>query len=416
MEKNISKSKFWDNRIIRIIVSLLGAVLLWVIVTITVGDQITQKFDGVPVYFSGEDTLRETQKLVITDISHNTVSVTIKGTRRDIAKLSSENMTAVVDVSKITAIGNDHPGNFEISYPATVTASNLTRVSSSPLTVSFSVVRSQTKTIDVKGEFKGTIAEGYSQKPLEFNPETVKISGPESEISKVAYAWVVVDRENVSQTMTFDQSYILMDSEGKEVPLGNIKLERDTVSVTLSITATKEVPLTVDIVDGAGASAENIKISCVPETITIAGDTELVEGINKISLGTVDLASFGSTFEETFAIVLDNNITNVTGVTEAKVTIQVIGLETKKFNVTNISLTNLAAGLTGEVVTEAVEVILRGSAETLSQIKANNIRIVADMSELSSSKGEFEPPAKVYIDGFTGVGAIGKYSIYVKVT
>lgn len=46
------------------------------------------------------------------------------------------------------------------------------------------------------------------------------------------------------------------------------------------------------------------------------------------------------TFEDNYTIVLDNEITNVTGITDVKVTAQIIGLENKKFNVTNITTIN----------------------------------------------------------------------------
>ncbi len=417
MDKQPSKSKFWDNKIVWIIISILASVILWMYVTTILRDQTTRSFDGIPVEFIGEDALRDSRNLIITEKSHGTVSVRISGTRSDLAKLSSVNMKAIVDVSKVTSIGANNSSTFELSYPSTVESANYTRISSDPLLITYSVVRATSKTIDVKGVFNGTRADGFTLRPLEFNPDTVRISGPESEISRVANAWVVVDRQNVDKTVTFDQSYILVDSEGVEVPLGNIKLDTETVEVTLTVNATKEVPLTVDIVEGAGASLENIEITCIPETITIAGDGETLEGINKISLGTIDLTSFSAlTFEQSFPIVLDNNITNVKGVTEAKVTIKIMGLETKKFKVTNFSLINVTQGYTGEIENETMEVTLRGSPDVLKEVQANNIRLVADCVEQGTSSGEFEIPAKVYVDGFTGVGGVGEYILFVKIT
>ncbi|MEG1460015.1 MAG: CdaR family protein, partial [Oscillospiraceae bacterium] len=121
-----------------------------------------------------------------------------------------------------------------------------------------------------------------------------------------------------------------------------------------------------------------------------------------------------------YPIVLDNKISNMTGITEAKVAISVIGLETRKFNVTNISVKDLPEGRSSEIITENVEVTLRGSKAVLDKIKANNIRVVADLADLGGAAGVFQPIAKIYVDGFTDVGAIatgGKdYSIYVKIT
>lgn len=415
MDKKKVKSGILDSKFLWVVVSLLASVLLWVYVTTSEGDVIERTFDGVQVVFKGEENLLEKYELVISNVSSNTVSVRIRTTRREIAKLSSTQITAVVDVSKFSSKGI-YNSSLELEFPQGSDKSSIDIVNILPGNISFNIDKTSTKTVELEGSFVGTVAEGYAAHPIEFDPQTVTISGPESEISKVAYAWVEVDRDDVSKTIQFVSSYVLKDSDGNDIDLGNITLGDETVSVTVPVTSTKEVPLTVDLVEGGGATSENVKITCEPSTITIAGDAETLEGINKIVLGTVDLTSFASSFEDSFNIVLDNDISNVTGITEVKVTVEVIGLETKKFNVTNITTINGTNGKKATVVTENVEVTLRGKSNVLSKIAANNIRVVADLSDIGSTTGVFQPPAKVYVDGFTGVGAIGEYSVYVKIS
>ncbi len=413
MDKKNVKPSFLDNKFLWVVVSLLASILLWVYVTTSEGDVIERTYEGVQVVFKGQETLLDKEGLVISNVSSNTVSVRLRTTRREISKLTSSNIVAVVDVSKFNSKGI-YNQSVSIEFPTGSDTSALDVVSTLPNSISFNIDKTSTKTIDIKGRFAGSVAEGYAAHPIEFDPQTVTISGPESEISKVAYGWVEVDRENANKTIKFVSSYVLMDDRGNEIDINNIVLSDETVSVTVPITSTKEVPLSVDLVEGGGATSENVKITCEPSTITIAGDAEMLAGINKISLGTVDLSSFASSFEDTFAIVLDNKVSNVTGITEVKVTIQIIGLETKKFNVTNITTINGPSGRTGSIVTENIEVTLRGKSNVLSKIAANNIRVVADLTDIGSTAGVFQPPAKVYVDGFTEVGAIGEYSVYVK--
>lgn len=418
MDNKSNTNKLMDSKILWVIVSIIASILLWVYVTTTQGDIIEARVENVPVVFSGMDTIRDKDGLLVTNVSSQTVTIVVRGTRRDISKLSSANIVAAIDVSKIIAAGQ-HTSTLTITFPATVNRNTMTVVSTNPSSISFSIVKENSKSLEVKGEFTGTVAEGFAAKDPVISPSSVVINGPDSEINKVSYAKVVINREDVDKTLTFESDYILCDSDGNEVALGNIQLDTPLVSVTLPISATKEVPLTVDLIDGAGATVENVKISCDPETITIAGDAEILDGINKISLGTVDLSTFESTFEDTFQIVLNNDVSNVTGQTEAKVTIQVIGLATKKFNVSNISVTNPPEGRNVSILQENITVTLRGTEEVLQQIKANNIRAVADLSELAATTGEFQPSAKIIVDGFTGVGAIGEYGeykIYIKIT
>lgn len=414
MDKKNVKSSILDNKFLWVIVSLLASVLLWVYVTTSEGDVIERTFEGVQVVFKGQDTLLEKEGLVISNISSNTVSVRIRTTRREISKLSSSKIIAVVDVSKFNSNGN-YNQSVTIEFPSGSDVSSIDIVSTLPSSVSFNIDKTSTKTIELQGKFVGTVAEGYAAHPIEFDPQTVTISGPESEISKVVCGWVEVDRDSADKTIQFVSSYVLMDEDGNEIAPDNITFSDETVSVTVPITSTKEVPLSVDLIEGGGASAENVTITYEPSSITIAGDAETLDGINKISLGTIDLSSFASTFEDTYTIVLDNDITNVTGITQVKVTVAIIGLETKKFNVTNITTINGPSGRTASVITENIEVTLRGKSSVLSKIAANNIRVVADLTDVGGAAGVFQPPAKVYVDGFTGVGAIGDYSVYVKI-
>lgn len=412
--KSEAKKSIWDSRVFWAAISVVLSILLWVYVTTTNGDVSTTEFEGVQIVFRGEDTLREKEGLVISNPSANTVSVTLRASRRELSRLSSTNIIAVVDVSKINMKGN-FTLPLSLEYPTSVNGNNIDVVSSQPQSVYFYVDKTSTKSVEVKGEFVGSVVEGFVAGKLSFDPDTITLSGPQSELDKVSYAWVSIPRQDVDKTLEFDSAYTLMDSSGNQLALTNVKADSDTVSVTLPITSTKEVQLTVDVVEGAGATSENVKITVNPQTIIIAGDAKTLEGINKISIGTVDLSSFTLTFEDKFPILMDNEITNVTGLTEAKVTIEVIGLKTKRFSITNISVINVPSGHSAKLVTQAVDVTLRGSAEVIDKIQANNIRAVVDLSDIGSATGAIQPTAKISVDGYTGVGAIGEYPVYVDI-
>ena len=55
----------------------------------------------------------------------------------------------------------------------------------------------------------------------------------------------------------------------------------------------------------------------------------------------------------------------------------------------------------------------------ISQIKPENIRAVADLSSFKESTGTYMVPVKIYIDGFTDVGALkpasGENSISIEI-
>ncbi len=175
----------------------------------------------------------------------------------------------------------------------------------------------------------------------------------------------------------------------------------------------KDIPLQVELVEGAGATTANTKVTLTPDRITLAGDSAILEGMNRIILSTIDLTDFRTSFSETYTIPFDNSLRNISGVTEAKVDVEIVGLSTANYTVKNISVINVPDNIEAEIVTESLDVVLRGTQEQLDQLTAENIRAVADLSDYKDSTGSFMPHAKIYVDGFVDVGAVGNYPITV---
>ena len=88
------------------------------------------------------------------------------------------------------------------------------------------------------------------------------------------------------------------------------------------------------------------------------------------------------------------------------------GLDTQMFAVTNIKTTPPLNGHTVEVVTQNVLVKVRGRAEDLADIDVSQLRVVADLSDVTTL-GASKVNARVYLDGTSRVGVIGEYTVSV---
>ncbi len=411
MTKKAKAFKLFDSKAFWAAVSLLASVIIWNYVTGTQQTEINRTFNAVEVTFIGGETLRENESLVVTELLSESVTLRISGARSNIGKLDDSDIKAVVDLSKVAKEGvNKAVPTF--SYPAEVDESEIIMTSTTPEYIEFTVEKVTKKPVAVRGSFIGSVSPGYVAGEPECSPENVTVYGPSSVLDKISYAWATIGGEQVDRTRTASVAFTLMDENGNEIKSEAVTCDVDTISITLPISATKEVPLTVTLIDGAGALGENCIVTVVPDTITISGDTTIVAGINKISLATIDLTDFASTFEDTFPITLDNEIENLTGVTEATVRIEIPGLETKKLTVASIDYTNVPAGMTAAVITRSLEVTIRASAEVLKSIKSDNIRAVADLTDIRAT-GDVSVPVKIRIDGYTDAGAIGDYMITV---
>lgn len=419
MDEKIRKIKPNKNKIALVALALFCSILLWVYVTNQEGEVDEVTYTGVKVILEGEDAMRDSRGLIITSLDNNNMRVTVSGSPRVLARLSAADISAVIDLSTINKTGNYSQAP-KITFSSDFNSADLMANATSPVTVNFYVDKLSTRTIDVKGINNGSTAEGFSAEPLEFSPATVKISGPETVISKVDHAWIEVSREDVDGTLNFESTFVLRDKENNIIDDDSITLERDTVDVTLPVIAIKEVDLVIATVAGGGASDENIVKKFEPASkITLSGDAEVLEGVNSILLDTVDLSKVDGTYTETYAIVIPNDTEIIGNTREVTVTIEVVGLETKRVNipVENLSFINLTDGYAAEIMdTSLNNVTLRGSAAALEAVSAENVRAVADLIEYGTATGIFSVPVKVYVDGSTSVGAIGEYKLYISIT
>lgn len=408
MKKIYNSKAFW------MIVSLLASLAIWVYVTSVETDESKTTFRGVKVELVGEDILRDSKNLVVTDMDTSTVTVEVVGPRRIIGSLSSDQLVAQVDVSKLSRAAYTSQ-QYTIVYPDGTDTSKLSESRRTPETINFMVSAQTSKSIQVRGSFDGSLAEGYTAEMPVFEPSTITITGSEAYLKDVEYAWVTFGKENVDSTYSVETGFTLMDANNEPCSTTGISFSTDVVTATLPLLTLKEVNLDVNIIEGAGATKANTKITIDPVSVTLAGDSSLLAGMNKIILATIDLTDFSSTFTETYTIPIDNELKNTTGVTKATVTVEIVGLETKTFRVTNFSCINATEGYEADIITESKEITLRGTPEALAQIKAENIRAVADLTDYKESTGTYMPQVKVYVDGFTDVGAIGENTISIEI-
>lgn len=408
--------KLYNSRIFWIIIALLASLTLWVYVIGQETEEYKRTFPGVKLELVGEDILLNSRNMVITDLSTSTVTVEISGPRRIVGSWSSDDLTAQVDVSKLTQSAFTSL-QYTVKFPDGTDTSGVKTKSKTPETVNFMVSAQTKKIIPVVGSFEGSVAEGFTAETPEFEPSNITVFGPETYLKNISRAWVEFEKSDVSSTYSVDVGYQLQNEEGEECSTTGLSFSDDTVRATLRVLAVKEVPLTVDLIANGGATSANTKISIEPESITLAGDTSILSALNRISLATIDLGDFESTFGSEYRIIYDDGLKNLSGITEAKVSIEIVGLETRSYAVQqeNMSCINVTEGYSAEVLSENLVVKLRGPKEQLEQVRGENIRVVADLKDFNTSVGQYMPPVKISVDGFPELGAMGDYTISIEI-
>lgn len=407
-------SKLLDRKEVYVIASILLAFMFWFFVRQVEDPEQSKTINDVPVILAGESVL-EAQGLTIADLSVEEVSLQVHTNVSVLNQLSKDNLSVTVDVSKFAAAG-EYEVSYTVDLPTTLNTSGLIVENRTPQKITVTVEKLYAETFPVEFVFKGSIAEGYQAGQYTLNPETVIITGSVEEISQIDQVVVELTRENLSERFASDLPIQLVGTDGAILSDLQVDLSAQTAYVILPVVVVNEIPLMVSYTDGGGATKADIAyVSLAPSSITVSGAEDDMATLSEISLGSIDLSKVVGTDTFEFAINLDPSLTNVSGISEAIVTVTLNDLDTKTFDVTNIELFNLPDGYVATATTQMRSVIVRGDQEVLDSIDASQLRIVADLSAISAV-GNTSVPVKVYLDAAAQAGVIGDYSIIINVT
>lgn len=330
-------------------------------------------------------------------------------------QLMGDALSVSLDVSKLAAAG-EFLVVYTPSVPSHINTNNLTFETRNPQQITVEIGKLHSKLLPIELSFRGSVAEGYQAGRHTISPEGVTLNGSIDALAKVDKVVVILEQEDLSQRFLGELPLVLLDADGEELIDHTIDLSEDSAFVTLPIVVEREIPLVVTYTPGGGATEDNISnVVLSPETITVSGSEEDMAGLDEISLGSIDLGRVTEEREFTFPIALDPSLTNVSGITEATVTVTIAGLDTQTFDVTNLKTTNVPDGYLATITTQMIPVIIRGTEEDLLLIDESQIRIVADLSDVTTI-GSTAVPVSVYLDAAGDVGVSGEYTMVVSIT
>jgi YbbR domain-containing protein len=417
MEQKKRTKKIYDSKVFWVIVSLFCSLMMWAYVTSQDTTDKDLTFSGIAVEFEGQEELLAEKNLSITDVSADTVSIVVRGNRSTISKLKSSDIKAVIDVSDITS-PNNMTWTYKIVFPSYINESEISIVRKTPDTINFTVIKNGSKTVEIKGSFDGEIADGCVAEEFVFDPETITIEGPEETINKIDHVWVSFGKDQkIDSAYVEEAEFTLRDKNDKEISKEGLRISEDTITATQPVLKTKEVQLKVQLVSGGGITSSDCNVSIDPASIKIAGDSRIIDEIEYIELGTIDLSSFDSGYEHTFAITLPDDVQNITGVTEATVKVEIYDSYTKTFTTSNIACKGVSNGYHATIDTKEVEITLRAlSLDTLNKIKSDDIMVIADLSDYGTTTGQVIVNAKVSVSGHDNVGAVGDVRVTVTIS
>ena len=401
-----------ENKAVRIILSVAIAFALWFYVISVVSPESEETFYDIPVSYQN-DILEERGLMIVSDTP--TVTLKLKGNRSDLNELNPSNITILVDLAAIQTPGTQMLKP-TVSYPANLPNNAFEILSQTPNLLQLKVENKIKKAVPIQLDFGETaVPEGYiadKENPV-MDTAVVEVSGPESVVSQISKAVILVDLTNQTESVVGAFNYVLCDEAGEPVDAQMITTNLEAVNLSVKIQRIRDVPVVLTLVDGGGATQHTCKVELSQQTIWVAGSENKLRELDHIDLGTVNLADLkAETNELIFDVVLPEGVVNYSGVLQVTATVSFPELGSKKLTVGKDQF--VAAGVQENAsvvwISEVVEIELRGPRDVIKNLTEKDITVTVDFT--GEAMGNVSKIPQITVGApYTGVGAISVGSV-----
>lgn len=401
------------DKLLSMLLSLVIALGLWLYVVTTVSTESTETYNDISVTFDGETVLAE-RNLMLTSGKNVKVDLRLTGSRGDHKKIMTANdINLRVDLTKVMDPGEVEM-SYKISYPNGLADDAFEIVDQYPDKISFTVEKKAHRDdVPVKITYTGSAAEGFicDTENAVLDYPYITVIGPSSVVELIDHARIDVDLNGRTESVSENYRYTLCDAAGEPVDVEFVTTNVAEVHLDLKIHRFKDIPVELSVAYGGGATEQYTSIKIEPATVRVSGSEALLDELEKITLGSIDLSTIESNTELSFPINLPEGVTNESGVAEALVKISFNGLSTKEFEVTQINGINVPEGMEYVLVNEVLKVKLRGLTGLINTIKPEDITATIDFTDKEAGTFTYKPVITINGESYVSVGAVGSYSI-----
>lgn len=370
------------------LLSFLLAILLWnYVVTSNTSLTRTKTISGLDGYITGQSTLATYGLALKNDPGADIDGVTVRlqVPQASYGKVSAENIQVTLDLSSIRSAGTQ-----EVALRASTSMGRVVEVI--PEKVSLNFEQLDSRSIPVNVQFSEEDREDTWFNVIRTNPASITVSGAGSVVRSIAQARVYPDVDNELGSFVRTEAYVLLDNEGREISDDMLTRSSSSVTVVAEAYPTKELPISTLVEDVvSGKAADGYKVSSItiqPETITVAADQELLDGISELKIEPVALDGIDQSFSATARIPLLSNFKYVS-TEQVYVNIGIAEEDTGAWvENTTVNFIGKAENLMLDWSGNAVQVHVTGHRSDVEALLESGVEITVDLSGLGA--GEYD--------------------------
>ena len=279
------------------------------------------------------------------------------------------------------------------------------------------------------------LADKVSVVSVELDRNQVVVKGDSDSLDAIASVKALIDLENRNFTTPgiYDVDNIeLVAYDSNDNKLDNIEMVPETITATIIIDEyndngnvyddlndnySKTVPLNVqttgELVTGK-AIADILINDSESYYVTISGKERLVKDINNVPI-TINVDGEGNYSTKIYNVTISRPV-GVSTISENTATIKLtFGDEVQKeLKLSTISTMNLAAGYTANIISDNIDVTVRGVQSVVDNVNESNINAYVDLT--GYTVGEYDVPVQIKNDDLRLNYTIISSSVRVNIT
>lgn len=319
-------------------------------------------------------------------------------------KLSVGSFTAFIDLNGFSA------GTYEVPVNITTQVSDLSIISKNPNVIIVTIEPAIDKEVSIVAKIEGDAAENMIVGEVVFNPDAVRISGPESIVSGISQVTAEIVLSGESEDFSKAVKIVALDNKNQQIE--NISFSPGSVVANIEIVKAGNVKNVGIRVVTEGSPAEGYFVSSVstnPAIVSISGVPNVIRTISSIPTKAINLNGSSQAITSVATLDLPVGVRIDGEINSVSVTVSISPIATTKPLTVPVNITKVPSGLSVVSVSpQSVNIIVTGQANVVESVSAGDINLSIDLSGAHSgdnyiviNSNNFSPPDGISVSSFT---------------
>lgn len=385
------------RRLLRLLPSLITAFILALAVWISAvssSDPLIERTypNPLPIEIIGQDP-----GLVITSSIPTSVTVVLSAPQSIWNQLNTETgaVRAFLDLSGLEAGSHSVPIRVQISIRP------VRKIAQSPQSITVTLERLASKEFPIRVVTRGNPAVGYTADSPTLSQTAVTISGPESQVNRVAEVQAIIDLSQATESINRTVNLVAVDANDN--PINGLSLLPDRVTVRQNISQRfgyRNVVVKVVVLGQVASGYRLTNISVFPPAVTVfSADPQIVSDLpGFIETEPLNINGLKDDLDISLSLNLPPGVSVVGDQTEVLVRVGIAAIESSlTLPSIPVEITGLQPGLSAVISPETITVIISGPVALLDRLRATDVRAVVDLTALTEGSYQIEPEVEILI-------------------